>query len=50
MTRLGIVSDSHDRGAWLEHWLALAKRRQYDAVFHLGDYDSDARRLSRRLR
>lgn len=49
MTRLGIVSDSHDRGIYLEQWLNLAKRARYDAVFHLGDYDSDARWLSRRL-
>ena len=49
MTRLGIVSDSHDRGLWLERWLEYAKKQRYDAVFHLGDYDSDARWLSRRL-
>ena len=49
MIRLGIVSDSHDREVWLERWLALAKRARYDAVFHLGDYDSDARWLSKRL-
>ena len=49
MTRLGIVSDSHDRGVWLERYLALCKREKYDMVFHLGDYDSDARWLERRL-
>ena len=49
MTRLGIVSDSHDRGVWLERYLKLCKREKYDAVFHLGDYDSDARWLERRL-
>lgn len=49
MTRLGVISDSHDRELWLERWLALARRERYDAVFHLGDYDSDARWLSRRL-
>ena len=49
MTRLGIVSDSHDRGVWLERYLRLCRRKRYDAVFHLGDYDSDARWLGKRL-
>ena len=49
MTRLGIVSDSHDHGVWLEHYLKLCRREKYDAVFHLGDYDSDARWLEKRL-
>ena len=49
MTRLGIVSDSHGAEHWLEAYLDLCKRQRYDAVFHLGDYDSDARWLSRRL-
>lgn len=49
MTRLGVISDSHDRTFWLEKWLEYAKGQRYDAVFHLGDYDSDARWLSRRL-
>ena len=49
MTRIGVVSDSHDRGLWLEKWLEYAKRQRYDAVFHLGDYDSDARWLKKRL-
>jgi len=47
--RLGIVSDSHDHGYWLERYLELCRRERYDAVFHLGDYDSDARWLERRL-
>ena len=49
MTRLGVISDSHDRGYWLEKWLEYAKKQKYDAVFHLGDYDSDARWLKKRL-
>ena len=49
MTRLGIISDSHDRGVWLERWLKKCRQEKYDAVFHLGDYDSDARWLERRL-
>ncbi len=50
MTRLGIVSDSHDRDFWLKRYLKLCQRERYDAVFHLGDYHSDARWLERRLR
>ncbi len=49
MTRLGIVSDSHDHGVWLERYLKLCRKEKYDAVFHLGDYDSDARWLEKRL-
>ncbi len=49
MTRLGVVSDSHGHGFWLERYLELCKRERYDAVFHLGDYDSDAHWLERRL-
>lgn len=49
MVRLGVISDSHDHPEWLERWLALSKKRGYDAVFHLGDYHSDARWLERRL-
>ena len=49
MTRLGIVSDSHDRGVWLERYLDVCKKRGYDAVFHLGDLCSDARWLEKRL-
>lgn len=49
MTRLGVISDSHDREYWIQRWLELAQLAKYDAVFHLGDYDSDARWLSRRL-
>lgn len=49
MTRLGIVSDSHDRQIWLERWLEKCRREQYDAVFHLGDFHADARWLERRL-
>lgn len=49
MIRLGIVSDSHDRPEWLERYVKLCKKQQYDAVFHLGDYHSDARWLERRI-
>ena len=49
MTRLGIVSDSHGHDLWLERYLELCRLEKYDAVFHLGDYDTDARWLERRL-
>ena len=49
MTRLGVVSDSHGAGVWLERYLALCRKERYDAVFHLGDYDTDAKWLSKRL-
>lgn len=49
MTRLGIVSDSHDRQVWLERWLERCRQQRYDAVFHLGDLHSDARWLERQL-
>ena len=49
MTRLGIVSDSHDRDVWLKRYLELCRHEKYDAVFHLGDYCSDALWLERRL-
>lgn len=49
MIRLGVVSDSHGHGLWLERFLELCKKQRYDAVFHLGDYHSDARWLERRL-
>ena len=32
MTRLGIVSDSHDHGLWLERYLQLCKKEKYDAI------------------
>ena len=49
MTRLGVVSDSHGAGVWLEQYLNLCQKERYDAVFHLGDYDTDAKWLSKRL-
>lgn len=49
MIRLGVVSDSHGRPQWLARYLALCKRERYDAVFHLGDHDSDARWLEKEL-
>ena len=49
MVRLGIISDSHERGLWLERFLARAQREKYDAVFHLGDVCEDAQWLERRL-
>ena len=49
MIRLGIISDSHNAQTWVERWLALANRQKYDAVFHLGDGQGDAKWLGRRL-
>lgn len=49
MTRLGIISDSHDEQFWVEKYLELANREAYDAVFHLGDGHADIRWLARRL-
>ena len=49
MIRLGIVSDSHRDRFWAERFLEVANRECFDAVFHLGDGESEARWLSRRL-
>ena len=49
MVKLGIVSDSHDTSFPLERFLAIASREKYDAVFHLGDYEGDARWLEKRV-
>ena len=50
MTRLAIVSDSHDTPVWLERFLKKCGRERYDLVFHLGDYCADARWLEKRLK
>ncbi|MBR0369000.1 MAG: metallophosphoesterase [Clostridia bacterium] len=49
MVRLGIVSDSHRDRFWTERFLVVANRECFDAVFHLGDGEGEARWLSRRL-
>ena len=49
MVRLGIVSDSHQSQFWTERFLERANREKYDAVFHLGDGEAEARWLSGRL-
>ena len=49
MIRLGIISDSHQAQFWTERYLELANREKYDAVFFLGDGESEARWLKRRL-
>lgn len=49
MIRLGVVSDSHDREIWLEAYVDRCKAEKYDAVFHLGDYEADARWLEKRV-
>ncbi|MBR2699038.1 MAG: metallophosphoesterase [Clostridia bacterium] len=50
MVRLGVVSDSHQSRFWTERFLEVANRERFDAVFHLGDGESEARWLSRRLK
>ena len=49
MVRLGLISDSHHSEFWVERYRTLANREAYDAVFFMGDGDSDARWLSRQL-
>lgn len=49
MVRLGIVSDSHGRDVWLEAFAERCAREKYDAVFHLGDLEGDARWLARHV-
>lgn len=49
MIRLGVISDSHQNQLWTERFLELANRERYDAVFFLGDGESEARWLRRRL-
>ena len=49
MVRLGIVSDSHQSQFWTERFLDCANREKYDAVFHLGDGEGEARWLAKRL-
>lgn len=49
MVRLGIVSDSHQSQFWTERFLKRANKEKYDAVFHLGDGEAEARWLARRL-
>ena len=50
MVRLGLISDSHGGDFWVKRFLELANREKYDAVFFLGDGDSDARWLERHLK
>ena len=49
MIRLGVISDSHQGQVWVEQFSKLANREQYGAVFFLGDGESEARWLRRRL-
>lgn len=50
MVRLGVISDTHQSRFWTERFLDVANREKFDAVFHLGDGESEARWLSRRLK
>lgn len=49
MVKLGLISDSHFSSFWVEQYLQRANREKYGAVFFMGDGDSDARWLERRL-
>ena len=49
MVRLGLVSDSHDREIWLDAFAELCRKEKYDAVFHMGDFETDARWLERQI-
>ena len=49
MVRLGVVTDSHGRDVWLEAFAERCQREQYAAVFHMGDFESDARWLERHV-
>ncbi len=49
MVRLGVVADSHGRDVWLEAFAERCEKERYDAVFHLGDFESDARWLERHI-
>ena len=49
MIRLGVISDSHHSEHWTSLFLNRANREGYDAVYFLGDGESEARWLSRRL-
>lgn len=49
MTRIALLSDSHDATGMLELVAQFIEARGYDHVFHLGDVASDAGRLAERL-
>lgn len=49
MTRIAVLSDSHDATGMLELVAQFIAAREYDHVFHLGDVVGDARRLAERL-
>ena len=50
MVRLGVVSDSHHSDYWVQSYLRRANREKYDAVYFLGDGESEAKWLARRLK
>ena len=50
MVRLGVISDSHQSQFWVERFLKRANAAKYDAVVFLGDGESEAGWLRRRLK
>ena len=50
MVRLAVISDSHQSQFWVERFLKRANRERYDGAVFLGDGESEARWLARRLK
>ena len=49
MTRIAVISDSHNGDFHLERFVEFCKAENIDRVFHLGDVTDDVRWLQRRL-
>lgn len=49
MTRIAVISDSHNRKEYIEAFIRLASEEHFDYIFHLGDYTEDAQRIRDRL-
>ena len=49
MTRIAIVTDSHNNKVNIERFIELCRREKYDLVIHLGDFAEDAHAIERAL-
>ena len=49
MVKLAVISDSHWGQVHLEMFLRVARAENFDAILHLGDGISDAKRLAKEL-
>ena len=49
MTRIAVISDSHNAEVHLEWFAQVCEREKPDMIFHLGDVLSDVRWLEKRL-